>query len=343
MSTSPSGPVLTVTGLTTEFETSDGIVQAVNDVSFAVHAGETLGVVGESGSGKSITMMSILGLLPPNGRIVAGSVEYGGRDLVTAPERHLQSIRGRDISIIFQDPMTALNPVMTIAQQIDESLRRHSRELDRKGRRARIIELLDQVRIPGSSRRADQYPHELSGGMRQRAMIAMAMANRPAVLLADEPTTALDVTVQAQILDLLHDLQSETGTALVLITHDLGVIAEVSDRAVVMYAGRVVESASVDELFTEPRHPYTRGLLDSRPTIDDRPAGETSDLAAIPGQPPNPARLPGGCSFRPRCVVSQGREECRTRPELVELSPGRATACHFHNELIATSEKVSTP
>ncbi len=334
-STSETTPVLSVRDLTCEFSTAGGTVRAVNGVSFDLAPGETLGVVGESGSGKSITMLAILGLLAANGRITGGSVTLDGVELVGASEKRLQSVRGREISMIFQDPMTALNPVMTIAAQIDESLKRHSRGLDRRGRQSRIIELLDQVRIPNAVRRARQYPHEFSGGMRQRAMIAMAMANRPRILLADEPTTALDVTVQAQILDLLHDVQVETGTALVMITHDLGVIAEVADRALVMYAGRVVETGTAAELFAEPRHPYTRGLLASRPTLDDTDGG---DLDAIPGQPPNPARLPSGCSFRPRCDLAQGRTECAEAPELAVLGEGRAAACHFHTEL-ALSER----
>ncbi|MFC7622849.1 ABC transporter ATP-binding protein [Microlunatus sp. GCM10028923] len=322
-------PVLRVEDLTTEFDTAGGTVRAVNGVGFAVAAGETLGVVGESGSGKSITLLSLLGLLPANGRVVSGSVRFGDLELIKASERRLQQVRGGGIGMIFQDPMTALNPVMTIAQQIDESLRRHSRGLGRRGRRARVVELLDQVGIPRAARRADQFPHEFSGGMRQRAMIAMAMANRPAVLLADEPTTALDVTVQAQILDLLQELQRETGTALVLITHDLGVIAEVADRAVVMYAGRVVEEGTVTQLFHDPRHPYSRGLLRSRPTLA---AVAGAELPAIPGQPPNPARLPEGCAFRPRCDRSAGRDACLSRPELIMIDGGHAAACHFEAE-----------
>jgi len=335
--------VLRVVDLVTEFATSGGTVKAVNGVSFEVGPGETLGVVGESGSGKSITMMSVLGLLASNGRVVSGEAWFGGRNLVGATERELQRVRGKGIGLIFQDPMTALNPVMTIAQQIDESLKRHNRGMDRRTRRARILELLDQVRIPRARQRADQYPHEFSGGMRQRAMIAMAMANNPRLLLADEPTTALDVTVQAQILDLLLQLQDDTGASLVLITHDLGVIAEVADRAIVMYAGRVVEQGTVADLFHRPSHPYTVGLLDSRPSLANNTAGvrphrgsegvaplaEPGDLPAIPGQPPNSARLPAGCSFRPRCVHSAGRDECLVRPELVEISDGRSAACHF--------------
>jgi oligopeptide/dipeptide ABC transporter ATP-binding protein len=242
----------------------------------------------------------------------------------------LRRVLGKRVGMVFQDPMTSLNPLMTVRQQIEESLRAHSPQYDRKGRRQRVIELLGQVRIPRAAERADQYPHEFSGGMRQRVMIAMAMANEPELLLADEPTTALDVTVQAQVLDLIHDLQLETGMAVVLITHDLGVIAEAADRAEVMYAGRIVESGTVAELLRAPRHPYTVGLIASRPSLA---VDRATALPAIPGHPPNPAALPAGCAFRPRCFLAQGREECRTPPPLVEVGSGHRAACHFHHEL----------
>ncbi|MDR0416794.1 MAG: ABC transporter ATP-binding protein, partial [Propionibacteriaceae bacterium] len=258
-------PLLSVEGLCVEARSDARTFPILQDVSFDLHAGETLSIVGESGSGKSMTLRAVLGLLPPGIHLTSGRVDLDGNQLVGASERQLRSVRGGQIGMIFQDPMTALNPVMTIGEQIDETLKQHSRELDRAGRRKRIVELLDQVRLPNAASRLRQYPHEFSGGMRQRTMIAMAMANRPRVLLADEPTTALDVTVQAQILDLLKELQQETGAAIALITHDLGVVAEVADRAVVLYAGRIVESGPAQELFEAPVHPYLRGLLDSRP------------------------------------------------------------------------------
>ncbi|GAB3609320.1 ABC transporter ATP-binding protein [Humibacter ginsengiterrae] len=338
-----TAPLLRVRSLTTEITTAGGIVRAVNGVDFDLGHGETLGIVGESGSGKSVAMLSLLGLLPNNARVTAGTAELDGRDLLRMPAKEMRRVLGKRVGMIFQDPMTSLNPLMTVSRQIEESLRVHSPQYDRKARRKRAIELLGQVRIPRAAERADQYPHEFSGGMRQRVMIAMAMANEPEVLLADEPTTALDVTVQAQVLDLIRDLQVETGMAVVLITHDLGVIMEAADRAEVMYAGRIVESGSVTELLTKPRHPYTVGLIASRPTLSiDR----ATTLPAIPGHPPNPASLPGGCAFRPRCFLAGGREVCRTQPELAELGRGHHTACHFHKELsapLAASTEGSIP
>ncbi|PZF86688.1 ABC transporter ATP-binding protein [Jiangella anatolica] len=322
-------PLLSIDEIVTEFRVEGGVVRAVNGVSLDVRPGETVGVVGESGSGKSVTMMSALGLLPGHGRVVAGHARFRGRDLVGLAERELERIRGREIGLVFQDPMTAFNPVMTVGEQIAEGLRRHQAGLSRRAAGARVVELLAEVGIPAPERRARQYPHEFSGGMRQRAMIAMAMANRPALIIADEPTTALDVTIQAQILDLLGRVQQETEAALIMITHDLGVIAEMTERVVVMYAGRVVETADVDTVFHEARHPYTRGLLRSLPRLDHRVA----ELPAIGGQPPNPQALPPGCSYRPRCPLNQGRDECLTRPELNPAGRGHRSACHFHAEL----------
>jgi peptide/nickel transport system ATP-binding protein/oligopeptide transport system ATP-binding protein len=324
-----SAPMFRVDRLVTEFRVDGGIVPAVNGVSFDVYPGETVGIVGESGSGKTVTVMSALGLLPASGRVVAGHAYLDDRDLVALSERELQSVRGKDVGLVFQDPMTALNPVMTIGTQVAEGLRRHNQGMTRKAAADRAVELLAEVGIPNPRQRARQYPHEFSGGMRQRAMIAIAMANRPRLIIADEPTTALDVTIQAQILDLLRRVQQETGAALVMITHDLGVIAEMTQRVIVMYAGRIVETADVDTTFHHARHPYTRGLLQSLPRLYQ----PVDELPAIGGQPPNPQRLPSGCAYRPRCPLSRDREECHTRPELTTAAPGHQTACHFHTEL----------
>lgn len=327
-------PLLAIDGVVTTFRTESGRVPAVNGVSYTVMSGETVGIVGESGSGKTITVMSVLGLLPPSGTVTSGHAWFGGRDLLALKERALQEVRGKEIGLVFQDPMTALNPVMTVGGQITEGLRRHDRRLSRRAAWARATELLTEVDIPTAAARMRQYPHELSGGMRQRAMIAIAMANRPRLLIADEPTTALDVTVQAQILALIRRVQAETGAALLMITHDLGVIAETADRVVVMYAGRVVETGDVDAIFHSSQHPYTRGLLAGLPRLYE-PAEE---LHAIGGQPPDPRWLPEGCAFRPRCNLSGGRNECRTRPELVDRGSGHPSACHFQHELAPPQE-----
>lgn len=324
-------PLLVLENLTTDFETLTGTVRGVNGASYQVNAGETLGIVGESGSGKSVSVLSALGLIPESGRVSDGHAWFRGEDLVTMKRQRRAQILGGDIGMIFQDPMTALNPVMSIAAQIEESLNRHSRELrTRAQRKDRIVELLTQVGIPSPKSRMDQYPHQFSGGMRQRAMIAMALANRPQLLIADEPTTALDVTVQAQILDLLLNLQAENGSALILITHDLGVIAEIAKDVVVMYGGRIVESAPVDDLFHSPRHPYTVGLLTSLPRVDDA----QGILHAIAGQPPDPRNLPVGCAFQPRCAQSRGRPECLLPQLLLPVAEEHSAACIFHEELI---------
>jgi oligopeptide/dipeptide ABC transporter ATP-binding protein len=315
-------PLLEVRGLRTEFATDDGSFRAVDGVSFSVEAGRTLAIVGESGCGKSVTALSIMGLVPnPPGRIVAGSVRLDGRELVGAPARDLLDLRGNGMAMIFQEPMTSLNPAFTIGEQIVEGLLRH-KPVTRAQARERAIEVLRQVRIPAPEQRLDEYPHKLSGGMRQRAMIAMALACSPRLLIADEPTTALDVTIQAQILELMSTLQQETGTAVILITHDLGVVAQVADEVAVMYAGRIVEQAPVQALFEAPQHPYTIGLLGSIPRLDV----ERDRLAAIEGQVPNPLRRPPGCQFSDRCPFAVDR--CRAEePPLMAMGPAHLSAC----------------
>jgi oligopeptide/dipeptide ABC transporter ATP-binding protein len=307
-----SGPaLLEVDDLQTHFFTGDGIIRAVNGVSYHLRAGETLGVVGESGCGKSVTALSILRLVSsPPGRIVGGAIRFEGRNLLDLSELEMEQIRGNEISMIFQEPMTSLNPIYTVGKQISEAIALHQR-LPRKAAMDGAIDMLRRVAIPEPERRAHAYPHQLSGGMRQRVMIAMALSCNPKILIADEPTTALDVTIQAQILDLIRDLRERLGTAVILITHDLGVVAENADRVVVMYAGRKVEEATVDELFDHPGHPYTKGLLGSVPQLDaarwataDRPR-----LTEIKGMVPSLAHLPQGCAFAPRCGFAT--DECR--------------------------------
>jgi oligopeptide/dipeptide ABC transporter ATP-binding protein len=314
--------LLEVSGLRTQFSGDEGEFAAVDGVSFSVQAGRTLAVVGESGCGKSVTALSIMGLVPqPPGRISAGSIRFEGRELIGAPAHEMQALRGNAMAMIFQEPMTSLNPAFTVGAQIIEGLRRH-RRLSPAQAEARALQMLERVRIPAPAQRLHDYPHKLSGGMRQRAMIAMALANDPRLLIADEPTTALDVTIQAQILDLMRDLQRETGTAIVLITHDLGVVAEVADEVLVMYAGRIVEQAPVHALFSEPQHPYTVGLLGSMPRLH----GEQLRLAAIDGQVPGPHQRPPGCSFAARCPFAQARCHAQA-PALRELGHGHSSAC----------------
>jgi oligopeptide/dipeptide ABC transporter ATP-binding protein len=315
-------PLLRVEDLRVEFTTQRGIVHAVNGISFEIHAGETLGLVGESGCGKSVTALALLGILARNARVVSGRAEFGGRDLLQLSQRDLRKVRGRQIAMIFQDPMTSLNPVLTIGRQIREALQTHF-GLDRKAAGARAVELLEQVGIPSARSRVDDYPHQFSGGMRQRAMIAMALACEPKLLIADEPTTALDVTIQAQILGLLRDLIAERDTALLLITHDLGVVAGTCERVNVMYAGMFMETGSADELFARPRHPYTLGLLQSVPRLD---APRRAKLRPIEGAPRDMLREPTACPFQPRCryEVDLSRREV---PPLVELEPGHFVAC----------------
>ena len=314
--------LLDVSDLRTWFHTREGVVRAVDGVSFVLETGEMLGVVGESGSGKSVTFYSLLGLVPaPPGRIESGLALFEGRDLLQMPPRELRGLRGRRIAMVFQDPMTALNPYMTVAAQVAEPLTVHE-GLSRREARVRVLDALRAVGIQDAERRMDLYPHAFSGGMRQRVMIAMALTTNPALLIADEPTTALDVTVQAQILDLIAGLQRDRGMAVVLITHDMGVIARACDRVAVMYAGRIVESARTEALFDRPRHPYTEALMHSLPST--APAG--TPLRAIPGMPPDLLGERFGCSFAPRCAHVVDR--CRTAEcPLLEAAPGHATAC----------------
>jgi oligopeptide transport system ATP-binding protein len=322
-------PVLSIRDLTVEFQTEDGVVKAVTGVSYDLMPGEILGIVGESGSGKSVSVMTMLGLTP-SARITKGEALYGGRDLLKLPANKLREIRGGDIAMIFQDPMTSLNPVFTIGDQIAEALQTHHPDMNDKAARAKTVELLELVGVPFAERRVDQYPHEFSGGMRQRGMIAMAIANQPRVLIADEPTTALDVTIQAQIMEVMKAAQTETHAATLLITHDLGLIAELADRVVVMYAGRVVELGDVHEIFANPKHPYTVGLMSSLARLDT----DQEWLQPIPGSPPSLISPPPGCAFHPRCTHSQGRERCRTEvPPLRAVAGPHLSACHFAEEL----------
>ncbi len=336
MTVSGNAPaVLEVEGLRTYLFTRSGIVKGVDDVSFTLRRGETLAVVGESGCGKSMTALSIMRLVPdPPGRIVGGRILLEGKDLVALDEEAMRDIRGNQISMIFQEPMTSLNPVLTIGSQIAEVLRLHQR-LSRSEAAAKAIEMLRLVKIPEPAQRAREYPHQLSGGMRQRAMIAMALACNPRVLIADEPTTALDVTIQAQILDLMLDLQSQLGTAVILITHNLGVVAETAQRVIVMYAGRKVEEAEVEALFEEPLHPYTQGLLASIPRlaiISGERAAAPARLKEIPGIVPPLSNLPPGCTFAPRCAFADAR--CRAQfPAYEQVRPGHWVAC-WHAERV---------
>ncbi|MEO3806849.1 ABC transporter ATP-binding protein [Nonomuraea sp. B1E8] len=323
-------PVLSLRGLVVEFTTSAGVVRAVDGMSYEVFGGETLGVVGETGSGKSVSVLAALGLLrTPNLRRVSGKAMLGDVDLLALPEPDLRRRLGRDVAMIFQDAVSALNPVQRVGHQIAEALRVHDRALSATAARTRVVELLDMVGVPHPGTRYDQYPHQFSGGMCQRVMIAMAIANRPKVLIADEPTTALDVSVQAQILDLLRVARQETGAGVVLITHDLGVVAETADRVSVTYGGRIVEAGDVAQIFTRPRHPYTAALLGALPRLDTA----SERLLPIPGQPPDPSELPPGCAFAPRCPISRGRAACSDlRPEPVPGGGTGASACHFPDE-----------
>jgi oligopeptide transport system ATP-binding protein len=315
--------LLQVRGLTTRFRTSGGTVTAVDGVSFDVAAGETLAIVGESGSGKSVTALSILRLIPsPPGRIEAGEVLFDGTDLLKLDDAGIRAMRGNKIAMIFQEPMSSLNPALTVGMQVAEPIVRHQGASWATALQAAKT-LLDRVRIPDAARRLGAYPHQFSGGMSQRVMIAMALACAPRLIIADEPTTALDVTVQAQILDLLKSRAVETGAAMIVITHDLGVVARYADRVAVMYGGRIVETAPARDLYRNPQHPYTRGLMASVPRMD---AGQDERLEPIDGQPPDLAHLPPGCAFAPRCRFAMAR--CRTeRPELAEIAPGHRKAC----------------
>jgi oligopeptide/dipeptide ABC transporter ATP-binding protein len=321
-------PVLQIRNLDVSFKTEDGIVHAVRGLDLDLRAGEVLGIVGESGSGKSVTMLAVLGLLPKHAK-VTGSAKYRGEELIGRKSKVLREIRGAKIAMIFQDPLSALNPVHKVGKQITEALRAHQDDMNESEARMMAVELLDSVGIPQAGVRANDYPHQFSGGMRQRAMIAMAIANNPDVLIADEPTTALDVTIQAQILDLLDKIQSLTNMAIVFITHDLGVIARVADRVQVMYAGRTAELAEIDDLFTRSRHPYTRGLMASMPAL----ASRSGRLLPIVGSPPSMLNPPTGCAFHPRCPMA--RPKCAEEtPELRSVgAPGQQSACWYAEEL----------
>ncbi|MCJ2125353.1 ABC transporter ATP-binding protein [Methylobacterium sp. J-077] len=320
-------PLLSIESLQVHFRTPDGANRAVDGVSFAIQAGETLAIVGESGCGKSVTAMSILRLLPEPPAAIAGAIRFEGQNLLDLPIRAMRKIRGNDISVIFQEPMTSLNPVLTVGHQIGETLRLHQ-GLSRREAEARAVEMLTLVGIPEPVRRVREYPHQLSGGMRQRVMIAIALACSPKLLIADEPTTALDVTIQAQILDLMRDLKRRVGAAIMLITHDLGVVAEVADRVVVMYAGRKVEEASVRDLFRTPRHPYTRGLMGAVPKLGAVEHGATERLAEIPGMVPSLKQRIEGCVFAGRCP--DVTDLCRSyAPALEPKAPGHLAACHY--------------
>jgi len=317
--------LLEVTDLKTHFFTHDGVVKAVDGVTFTLDAGKTLGVVGESGSGKSVTALSIMKLIPAaQGRVVGGSITFKGDSLVDMDEDDIRQIRGNRIAMIFQDPMTSLNPVFRVGVQIAESLRIH-KGMNKHDADARAVELLDLVGIPHPAERAKDYPHQFSGGMRQRAMIAMALACDPDILIADEPTTALDVTIQAQIIDLMVSLQERTGSAIIMITHDLGVVADIADHVLVMYAGRPAEFGVAEDVFYKPAHPYTWGLLDSLPRHD---VDDKTELCPIKGQPPSLVNVPSGCSFHPRCPYV--KDICKTvTPPLREVGEGHLATCHF--------------
>jgi oligopeptide/dipeptide ABC transporter ATP-binding protein len=335
MTIASNAPLLEVSDLQVQFATDSGIVRAVDGVSFQLRKGETLAVVGESGSGKSVTSLAIMGLLPrPGGRIAGGSICFDGKDLSLCSKAEMRLIRGTGIGMIFQEPMTSLNPVQTVGEQIAERVRVHTR-LGERAAMAQAIEMLRLVKIPDPARRAQSYPHQMSGGMRQRVMIAMALACHPKLLIADEPTTALDVTIQAQILDLMRNLQSEFGMAILFITHDLGVVAEMADRVVVMYAGRAVEEAGVREIFARPRMPYTRALLRSIPRVD-RAADHQQRLEAITGNVPNPRELPAGCAFHPRC---RHTEACciAQAPVLQDTGEGHMVRCCRWDQIYETA------
>jgi oligopeptide/dipeptide ABC transporter ATP-binding protein len=333
-------PILSIANLVVEFRTDDGIVHAVDDITYDVYPGETLGIVGESGSGKSVSTLSILGLIPqPPGRVASGTALFKGRDLLKLKKRELRQVRGDEVAMIFQDPMTSLNPVLKVGFQLGEAIKTHYPKESDDTVKTRVIDLLRLVGVPNPETRYDAYPHEFSGGMRQRAMIAMSIANSPSLLIADEPTTALDVTIQAQVLEVLKTVQEQTNAATILITHDLGIVAEMCERVLVMYAGKIVESGDVHTIFRAPRHPYTIGLMDSLPKLTE----DEDWLQPIPGAPPSLINRPSGCAFHPRCFQSQGRLQCREQvPALhgVEGS-GHQAACHFSDELIGRTSKFS--
>ncbi|MFC4032646.1 ABC transporter ATP-binding protein [Streptomyces polygonati] len=323
------GPLLDVRGLRVEFRTRDGVARAVNGVDYSVEAGQTLAVLGESGSGKSVTAQAVMGILDsPPGFVTGGQVLFDGQDLLTMPAERRRRIRGARMAMIFQDALSSLNPVLSVGDQLGEMYRVH-RGASRKEARAKAVELMERVRIPAARERVRQYPHQFSGGMRQRVMIAMAISLEPELIIADEPTTALDVTVQAQVMELLAELQREFRMGLILITHDLGVVADVADKIAVMYAGRIVENAPVRDIYRAPAHPYTKGLLRSIPRLDQK----GSELYAIKGLPPNLLHIPPGCAFHPRCPIA--RPVCRTEvPPLYAVDEKRTSACHFWRETV---------
>ena len=325
--------LLNVKSLSVSFKTRRGIVRSVNDLSFSLEAGKTLGIVGESGSGKSVSMNAVMGLVRDSNVTISGEVLFNGVDLLKQSDEEMRKIRGKEIAMVFQDPMTALTPVYTVGWHIIEQIRLHT-EMSKEEAKKRAIEILDEVGIPDPARRVDQYPHEFSGGMRQRAIIAMALALNPKLLIADEPTTALDVTIQAQILDLLKRLQKVHNSSIILITHDMGVVSEIADEVLVMYAGRMVERASKDSLFGNPLHPYTQGLMNSVPRLD-RP--KTERLEAIPGQPASLLHLPQGCAFSNRC--SKVHEACASRPIFSFQESGHGAACFLAGSAAAIEEK----
>jgi oligopeptide transport system ATP-binding protein len=333
--------LIEVDDLRTFFKTRAGEVHAVDGVSFSVERGKTLGIVGESGCGKSVTALSIMGLLPPSGRIVSGSIRFEGRELTTMSQRELEDIRGRQIAMIFQDPMTSLNPTLTIGTQIMETMQRHL-DLSRDEARKRAIELLEEVHIPNARQRLDDYPHRYSGGMRQRVMIAIALSCNPKLLIADEPTTALDVTVQAGILDLLEELREEHQMSMIIITHDMGVVAEAADDIAVMYAGQIVEQTSAEELFDHPEHPYTEALLGALPQLEGEGVRQ-GRLTAIPGRPPDLLDPPPACRFAPRCPYASFDDSCaRQPPELREIRPGHLVrTAHPASERAAKQVEVA--
>jgi oligopeptide/dipeptide ABC transporter ATP-binding protein len=328
--------LLEVNNLQTQFPTRSGLVKAVDGVSLYLNSGDLLGLVGESGCGKSITALSVMRLIAPPGRIVSGEILFDGKNLLELSEREMREIRGDDIGMIFQDPMTSLNPVFTIGEQIAEALRLH-RKLSRKDAHKAAIEAMREVAIPDPGRRVDDYPHQLSGGMRQRVMIAMALACNPRLLIADEPTTALDVTIQAQILELLNDLRKNRDLAVLLITHDLGVVAEVADRVAVMYTGRIVEEADVNELFLRPKHPYTQGLLRSVPKLSSEHVEKAERLETIEGVVPSPTQLPPGCHFAPRCPYRMPRCTAEEIP-LYQLESGNVRCVLFDLAAAVTAD-----
>ncbi len=333
-------PILSIEGLKTHFFTDAGQLPSVDGVSYQIFPGETLGVVGESGSGKSVTAMSILQLIPqPPGKIVGGKINFKGQDLTKFDEPQMRKIRGNEISVIFQEPMTSLNPVYTVGDQITEAITLHQ-DLEYPEARALAIDMLDKVGIPSPNERIDEYPHQMSGGMKQRVMIAMALACKPQLLIADEPTTALDVTIQAQILDLLSDLQEEIGMSILFITHDLAVVAEVCDHVAVMYAGKIVEYADVVTLFEKPAHPYTIGLFSSLPSIESKPVDSGDRLTVIPGMVPRPQDFPTGCRFRTRCPYAT--EKCTEEPPTVELAPGHTAACWVADKIHSGEMELKT-